>query len=107
MTEPGFEEFELDLSLVPTVEIGLSDAAKRYQLFAKLANESLGPGQDKVLRIAHLPLMSFINRARVPAEWCRSAVSAMANGVAASQTRRTLRGGCDGRRWGNGAGAAR
>ena len=44
---------------------------------------------------------------RVPAEWCRSAVSAMANGVAASQTRRTLRGGCDGRRWGNGAGAAR
>lgn len=48
---------------MPTVEIGLSDAAKRYQLFAKLANESLGPGQDKVLRIAHLPLMSFINRA--------------------------------------------
>ncbi len=62
MTEPGFEEVPLDLSRVPSVEGGLRDADERYQQFTKLAKDSLGSGDDKVLLIAHLPLMSFINR---------------------------------------------
>lgn len=61
--EPGLEEIPLDLSKVPTVEDGLSEAASRYKQFAKLAMDALGAGDDKVLLISHLPLMSFINRA--------------------------------------------
>ena len=59
----GFEEIPLDLSKVPSVEQGLADAASRYQAFTKLAVSSLDTGDDKVLLLAHLPLMSFINRA--------------------------------------------
>jgi hypothetical protein len=61
--KPGFEEIPLDLSRVPTVEDGLRAAAERYKQFADLAKASLGPADDKVLLMAHLPLMSFINRA--------------------------------------------
>ncbi|MGD0407757.1 MAG: hypothetical protein ABSB34_01995 [Candidatus Limnocylindrales bacterium] len=63
MVERGLEQIPLDLSLIPTVQDGLSDAAERYRRFAKLAKDSLGPGPNMVLLIAHLPLMSFINRA--------------------------------------------
>lgn len=59
---PGFEEIPLDLSRVPSVEQGLADAAVRYQAFTKLATSSLGAGEEKVLLLSHLPLMSFINR---------------------------------------------
>lgn len=62
-TERGFEEIHLDLSRVPTVEDGFRDAAERYKEFARVTKGSLGSGDDKVLLIAHLPLMSFINRA--------------------------------------------
>jgi len=63
MTDPGFEEIPLDLSLVPTVAQGLSDAQDRYRSFAIVAKESIGPVPGGMLRVSHLPLMSFINRA--------------------------------------------
>jgi hypothetical protein len=63
VTKRGFEEIPLDLSLVPTVEDGLRDASERYKEFAKVAEESLGSGEDKILLMAHIPFMSFINRA--------------------------------------------
>jgi hypothetical protein len=63
MTGRGFEEIPLDLSLVPTVEDGLRDAAERYRLFAKLAKDSIGSEGTGALLLAHLPLMSFVNRA--------------------------------------------
>ncbi len=63
MTEQGFEEIPLNLSSVPTVEVGLEDAAARYKRFTHFAKEALRFEKDSPLFLSHLPLMSFINRA--------------------------------------------
>jgi hypothetical protein len=61
--EPGFEEIPLELSKVPSLEVGLADAAKRYQTFIEIAGESLRPFKGAAIFHEHLALMSFINRA--------------------------------------------
>jgi hypothetical protein len=61
--EPGFEEIPLDLSKVPSLELGLADAARRYQIFIEIAGESLRPIEGATIFRGHLALMSFINRA--------------------------------------------
>ena len=61
--EPGFEDIPLDLSVVPSVEQGLADAAERYERFRQIARQAFGEPPHAVLFRHHLPLMSFINRA--------------------------------------------
>lgn len=61
--KPGFEEIDLDLSRVPSVEVGLSDAADRYKRFADFAIGAMKASDDHVLFESHIPLYSFVNRA--------------------------------------------
>ena len=61
--EQGFEEIPLDLSVVPSIEEGLTDAADRYKRFAQVARLTFGEPPHAVLFRQHLPMMSFINRA--------------------------------------------
>jgi hypothetical protein len=61
--KPGFEEIALDISVVPTVEQGLDDAAERYQGFAQVLRDALGDPEHAVLFEMSMPLLSFTNRA--------------------------------------------
>ena len=64
MTEtPAFEEIPLDLSRVPSVELGLADAAERYGEFTDIARSAFGAEPGGPLFGQHLPYVSFINRA--------------------------------------------
>jgi hypothetical protein len=61
--KPGFEEIPIDLSVVPSVEEGIADAAERYKRFAEVFRAAMGDEPHAVLFVQHLPLVSFINRA--------------------------------------------
>jgi hypothetical protein len=62
-SRPGFEEIPLDLSVVPTVEQGLVDAAERHKRFARVFWNALGEPEHAVLFELSMPLLSFTNRA--------------------------------------------
>jgi hypothetical protein len=60
---PGYEVLELDLDQVPSIEVGLADAAERRRAFVPLLRQVLGTGPNAVLFREHLPFSSFVNRA--------------------------------------------
>lgn len=60
---PGYEEIPLDLDAIPAVEEGLAAASDRGRLFLDAVREVFPPGQRNLMFKAHLPFVSFVNRA--------------------------------------------
>lgn len=63
MTRPGDEDIPLDLSGIPTVEVGLAKAAKNDKAFATLAKDSMAHGDEAILLQSHIAFHGVINRA--------------------------------------------
>jgi hypothetical protein len=59
----GFEEIPLDLSIVPTVDEGLADAASRRKELSDMVSLALGGSVDGMLFRESLAFSSFVNRA--------------------------------------------
>jgi hypothetical protein len=60
---PGFEEIELDLTIVPTVEQGIADAKERRKELSAILLMAGAVGKDAPIFRETLALSSFINRA--------------------------------------------